>query len=171
MLHNSNPIDNLDSETVMDWLVKSIKSVQSGRIAIDMQNEPAMEIYATANRIDVDILNPEFLNLPKATEDNEDKREGRIEKLKDKLNIAKEFAEELTDSETELLDKLDIPKFANKLTDNDTTIVFSRKGKEAIILGKEAKPTVSKLVTRSDDIQIKSLREVRKLVSDLKPED
>jgi len=171
MLHNSNPIDNLDSETVIDWLVKSIKSVQSGRIAIDMQNEPAMEIYATANRIDVDILNPEFLNLPKATEDNEDKREGRIEKLKDKLNIAKEFAEELTDSETELLDKLEIPKFANKLTDNDTTIVFSRKGKEAIILGKEAKPTVSKLVTRSDDIQIKSLREVRKLVSDLKPED
>jgi hypothetical protein len=171
MLHNSNPIDNLDSETVMDWLVKSIKSVQSGRIAIDMQNEPAMEIYATANRIDVDILNPEFLNLPKATEDNEDKREGRIEKLKDKLNIAKEFAEELTDSETELLDKLEIPKFANKLTDNDTTIVFSRKGKEAIILGKEAKPTFSKLVSRSDDIQIKSLREVRKLVSDLKPED
>ena len=171
MLHNSNPIDNLDSGTVMDWLVKSIKSVQSGRIAIDMQNEPAMEIYATANRIDVDILNPEFLNLPKATEDNEDKREGRIEKLKDKLNIAKEFAEELTDSETELLDKLEIPKLANKLTDNDTTIVFSRKGKEAIILGKEAKPTVSKLVTRSDDIQIKSLREVRKLVSDLKPED
>jgi len=171
MLHNSNPIENLDSETVMDWLVKSIKSVQSGRIAIDMQNEPAMEIYATANRIDVDILNPEFLNLPKATEDNEDKREGRIETLKDKLNIAKEFAEELTDSETELLDKLEIPKFANKLTDNDTTIVFSRKGKEAIILGKEAKPTVSKLVTRSDDIQIKSLREVRKLVSDLKPED
>jgi hypothetical protein len=136
-----------------------------------MQNEPAMEIYATANRIDVDILNPEFLNLPKATEDNEDKREGRIEKLKDKLNIAKEFAEELTDSETELLDKLEIPKFANKLTDNDTTIVFSRKGKEAIILGKEAKPTISKLVSRSDDIQIKSLREVRKLVSDLKPED
>src|SRR5689334_11423961 len=164
MLHNNNSIDNLDSETVMDWLVKSIKSVQSGRIAIDMQNEPAMEIYATANRIDVDILNPEFLNLPKATEDNEDKREGRIEKLKDKLNIAKEFAEELTDSETELLDKLEIPKFANKLTDNDTTIVLSRKGKEA-------KPTVSKLVTRSDDIQIKSLREVRKLVSDLKPED
>ena len=155
----------------MDWLVKSIKSVRSGRIAIDMQNDPAMEIYAIANRIDVDILNPEFLNLPKATEDNEDKREGRIEKLKDKLNIAKEFAEKLTDSETELLDKLEIPKFASKLTDNDTTIVFSRKGKEAIILGKEAKPTVSKLVSRSDDIQIKSLREVRKLVSDLKPED
>jgi hypothetical protein len=38
-------------------------------------------------------LNPEFFKLPKATEDIEDKREGRIEKLKDKLNTAKEFGE------------------------------------------------------------------------------
>lgn len=171
MLHNSNPPDNLDNQTVMDWLAKSIKSVKSGRIAIDMENEPAMKINATANRIDIDILNPEFLKLPKATEGNEHKREGRKEKLKDRLNIAKEFAEKLTDGEIELFDKLEIPKFANKLTDNDMTIVLSRKGKEAIILGKEAKPTVSKLVSRSDDIQIKSLREVRKLGSDLKPED
>jgi hypothetical protein len=51
------------------------------------------------------------------------------------------------------------------------TLALLRKGKEAIILGKEAKPTVSRLVSRSDDIQIKSLREVRKLASDLKPED
>lgn len=171
MLDNSNPTDNLDNQTVMDWLVKSIKSVKSGRIAIDMEDEPAMEINATANRIDIDILNPEFLNLPKSTADNEDKREGRIEKLKDKLNIAKEFAEKLTDGETELFEKLEISKFANKLTDHDMTIVFSRKGKEAIILGKEAKPTVSRLVSGSDDIQIKSLREVRKLATDLKPED
>ena len=37
------------------------------------------------------------------------------------------------------------------------TIAFSRKGKEAIILGKEAKPTVSKMVSRSDDVEIKSV--------------
>ena len=95
-----------------------------------------------------------------------------MKKLKDKLDSAKEFAENLTDNETGLLDKLDIPKeFAEKLTDNEMTIVLSRKCKEAIILGKEAKPTVSKLVSRSDDVQIKSVREVTKLGSDLKPED
>jgi hypothetical protein len=43
------------------------------------------------------------------------------------------------------------------------TITVSRKGKEAIILGKEAKPTVSKLVSRSDDMQIKSVKETAKL--------
>jgi hypothetical protein len=124
MLHNnSNPTDNSDNEIVMDWLAKSIKAVKSGRITIDMANEHAMEINAAANRIDIDILNPEFFKLPKATEDNEDKRrEGRMEKLKDILNIAKEFAEEITDSEIELLfDKLEIPKFAHNLTTNDIT--------------------------------------------------
>ena len=48
------------------------------------------------------------------------------------------------------------------------TIAFSRKGKEAIILGKEAKPTVSKMVSRSDDIEIKSVREVSRFSSDFK---
>jgi hypothetical protein len=172
MLHNSNkPAGNTYNETILDGLVKLIKSVKVGRIDIDMQNEPAIQINAGSNRIDIDILNPDFFKLSKATEDFEDKR-GRIEKLKDKLDTAKEFAENLTDNETGLLDKLDIPKeFAEKLTDNEMTIVLSRKGKEAIILGKEAKPTVSKLVSRSDDVQIKSVREVTKLGSDLKPED
>ena len=51
------------------------------------------------------------------------------------------------------------------------TIVLSRKGKEAIILGKEAKPTLSKLISRFDEMQIKSVREIVKLGSDLKLED
>jgi hypothetical protein len=71
-----------------------------------------------------------------------------------------------------MLNGIDIPKeFTQKLTDNNMTIVLSRKGKEAIILGKEAKPTVSKLISRSDDMQIKSVREIAKLGSDLKSED
>jgi hypothetical protein len=45
------------------------------------------------------------------------------------------------------------------------TIVLSRKGKKAIILGKEAKPTVSNLISKIDDMQIKSVREIAKLVS------
>jgi hypothetical protein len=65
----------------MDGLVKLIKSVEVGRIDIDMQNELAIQIDAGTNRIDIDILNPEFFKLSKATEDFEDKR-GRMEKLK-----------------------------------------------------------------------------------------
>jgi hypothetical protein len=67
-----------------------------------------------------------------------------------------------------LFDKLKTAKeFGHKLTDNGLTISFLRKGKEAIILGKDAKPTLSRLITRSGDIQIDSIKEVTKLKRDL----
>ena len=43
------------------------------------------------------------------------------------------------------------------------TVTILRKGKKAITLGKKAKPTISRLVTRSDDIQIESLSHAVKL--------
>ena len=68
-----------------------------------------------------------------------------------------------------LLDKLKTAKeFSQKLTDNGLTISLLRKGKEAISLGKNAKPTLSRLITRSDDIQIDSIKEVTNLKRDLK---
>jgi len=54
-------------------------------------------------------------------------------------------------------------KFGQYLTDNDVTLSFSRKGKEAITIGKEAKPTLSKLLTKGDDVQIKSPKDAAKL--------
>lgn len=167
-------INNLDNIVIMDWLVKSMKSV-SGTITINAEKEPAIQINARTNRIDIDILRPELFKLFEAVEDDDEadeKREGRMDKLKDKLNATKEVVKELKNSEKDFIDMLDIPKeFRQKLTDNNITIVLSRKGKEAIILGKEAKPTVSKLISRSDDMQIKSVREIVKLGSDLTPED
>jgi hypothetical protein len=49
-----------------------------------------------------------------------------------------------TDDETGLFDKLKTAReFAKKLTDNGRTISFLRRGKEALTLGKDAKPTLS----------------------------
>jgi hypothetical protein len=59
-------------------------------------------------------------------------------------------------------------EFSQQLTDNGLTLSFLRKGKEAIILGKNAHPTFSKLITRSDDIQIDSVKESVKLGLELK---
>jgi hypothetical protein len=161
-------INNLDNIVIMDWLVKSMKSV-SGTITINAEKEPAIQINARTNRIDIDILRPELFKLFEAVEDDDEadeKREGRMDKLKDKLNTARKVIKELKNSEKDFIDILDIPKeFTQKLTDNNMTIVLSRKGKEAIILGKEAKPTVSNLISKIDDIQIKSVREIAKLVS------
>jgi UTP:GlnB (protein PII) uridylyltransferase len=167
-------INNLDNIVIMDWLVKSMKSV-SGTITINAEKEPAIQINARTNRIDIDILRPELFKLFEAVEDDDEadeKREGRMDKLKDKLNTARKAIKELKNSEKDFIDILDIPKeFTQKLTDNNMTIVLSRKGKEAIILGKEAKPTLSKLISRFDEMQIKSVREIVKLGSDLILED
>ena len=55
-------MDNND-DTIIDFLVKSLKSVENGIIMIDMRNEPAMQINATTNRIDIDILHPELFKI------------------------------------------------------------------------------------------------------------
>jgi UTP:GlnB (protein PII) uridylyltransferase len=165
MVHINNP----DNIAIMDWLVKAMKSV-SGTVTINTEEEPVIQINADINRIDIDILRPELFKFFKTIEDDDadDKREGRLDKLKDKLNTAKQAIKELKKSEKDFINILDIPKeFTQKLTDNNMTIVLYRKGKEAIILGKEAKPSISKLISRSDDMQIKSVREIAKLGNDL----
>jgi hypothetical protein len=43
-----------------------------------------------------------------------------------------------------------------------------RKGKEAITLGYKAKPKLSKLITRSDDIQVDSIKEATELKREFK---
>ena len=52
------------------------------------------------------------------------------------------------------------------MTDNHLTLSILRKGKEALSLGYEAHPTLSRLITGSDDIQIDRVREVTKLKHD-----
>ena len=75
----------------------------------------------------------------------------------------------IPEDDTGLFDKLKTAsEFGRKLSDNGVTLSFLRKGKEAVRLGKEARPTFSKMVTRSDDIQLNSAREFAKLKEDLK---
>jgi hypothetical protein len=103
--------------------------------------------------------------------DIEDQLAVQIDIHKDMINInlLEPAVFKTPDDETGLFDKLNTAKeFAQKLSDNGLTLSFLRKGKKAIMMGKEAKPTLSKLVTRSDDIQINSTRESAKLKSDLK---
>lgn len=75
----------------------------------------------------------------------------------------------IQEDETGLFDKLKTAtEFGRKLSDNGVTMSFLRRGKEAVRLGKGAHPTFSKVITRSDDIQMTSVREFAKLKGDLK---
>lgn len=75
----------------------------------------------------------------------------------------------VSEDEIGLLDKLKTAsEFGRKLSDNGVTLRFLRRGKEVIRLGKGARPTLSKLITKSDDIQMSSMKELVKLKNDLK---
>lgn len=74
------------------------------------------------------------------------------------------------EDETGLFDKLKTAsELGRKLSDNGVTLCFLR-GKEAIRLGKDARPTLSKLITRSDDIQMSGVKEFAKQTRAIKPD-
>jgi hypothetical protein len=58
-------------------------------------------------------------------------------------------------------------EFAHRLSENELTLVILNKGENTITLGKNASPSFSKLITRSDDIQIDSIRKSIKLAGDI----
>jgi len=179
---------NIQRRSISDVLVESIKSLKAGKILIEVENRPSIDIRASKsnelNKIDIDILDPEFLDIFKnpvvennerkdAPEEGEDhhlieSKSNSVDKIKDKLDTAKDFFHLFTDAEASIFDQLKIVKdFAVKLSDNNVTIVLLRKGKEAIIMGKDANPSVSKIISGINDLQIKSLRESSKLISEI----
>ena len=137
--------DESSEQILFDLLAKSLKTLRAGKINIEMEGQPALNIDVDKEKekINIDFIHPTIIQLSETESEIENKL-GLIDKLK----TAKEFAQ--------------------KLTDNGLTLSFLRKGKEAIILGKEAHPTLSKVITRSDDIQIDSVKESAKLGHELK---
>jgi len=179
---------NIQGRSIADVLVGSIKSLKAGKILIEVENRPTIDIRASKsneiNKIDINILDPEVLAIFKhdiavendgrkdAPEDDEDhlieSKSSSVDKFKDKLDMAKEFFHLFTDNEASIFDQLKIVKdFAVKLSDNNITLVLLRKGKEAIIMGKDANPSVSKIISGSNDLQIKSVKESSKLISEI----
>ena len=141
--NNNDDNDDKMEQIVLDLLAKSLKTIIAGAIDINMKGKAALrfEVAKGQERINIDFIHPDVLQLA------ESETEDRIG-LFDKLKTAREFS--------------------HKLTNNGLTLSFLRKGKEAITLGKGAHPTLSRLITRSGDIQIDSVRESIKLSRDLK---
>jgi hypothetical protein len=138
-LRDDNHLHIDRQDPIVDWLVRSMRTAQTGSIKLGIGGQPAVkvDIINNGSKITVDLLQPVFFRTP--------------------------------DDETGLFDKLKTAKeFANKLNDNGMTISFLRRGKEAITLGKDAKPKLSKIITRSDDVQINSVTQTGNLKRDLK---
>ncbi len=126
-----------ENDMISDWLVKAMKSVTHGTIAIDTENQLVAQIDISNDKIAINLLKPEFFRAH--------------------------------NDETGLFDKLQTSKeFGSKLTHNGLTLSIRRKGKEALTIGKQARPKLSKLITRTDDIQIDSIKETAELKRDFK---
>lgn len=138
-----------ESEHVVDGLIRLLRSTNSGSIRLEFANKPAAEINIYSND-----------NFSKSS----------MKKIK--VDLLEPCLFKLQDDDLSLFDKLrTATEFAQKLTDNMLTLSLLRKGKEAITLGEEAHPSFSRLITRSDDIQLNSLKESSKLRKDFKDED
>jgi hypothetical protein len=166
--HAPNVATEMENE-ISFWLAKSLKSVTSGSVELYASDKPALKIEVINNKdidkkININFLEPELFNIDIAKDELEENI-GFFDKLKNVFDITKM----ILDKDEKILSFS--KKFAQYLTDNDVTLSFSRKGKEAITIGKEAKPTISRLLTKSDDVQIKSPKEAAKLTDDVLTEE
>lgn len=140
-LQNSNSLNDM----FMDFFVKGLRYM-SGTIKVAIQNNDSLIIESANNQIKLHILDPSIFEVP-------------VEMLKD--NKITDFFKYIKGAK----------KFAHKLSENGVTVSILNKDENAITLGKDASPSFSKLITRSDDIQIDSIRKSIKLASDIKDED
>ena len=139
ILRDDNHLHIDEQDPIAEWLVRSMRIAQTGTIKLDIEGQPAVKININNNG------------------------------NKMMVDLLQPAFFRTADDEIGLFDKLKTAKeFAKKLTDNGMTISFLRRGKEAITLGKDAKPTLSKMITRSDDVQINSVIQTGNLKVDLK---
>ena len=129
----------MDPETrTVNTLAEILKSVQ-GKITIDVQDKQVISVYLEGNRVVLDVSDASIFGTAES-----DSSIG----LFDGLKTAKKLGE--------------------TLNSKGITLSILRKGKKALSLGRDAKPTLSTLVTRTDDIQVDSVRQVTKLGKDVK---
>jgi hypothetical protein len=136
-----------ESDQVIDSAFKILNSVTSGFVKLEATNKLVLKVEI--NR------------------DNDVDRNGDSNRTVIRMDLLEPDFFSVPDDKTGLFDKLKTAtEFAQKLTDSGITFSLLRKGKEAITLGERARPSLSRIITKSDDIQINSIRESAKLKDD-----
>jgi len=138
-LDASNPNSHLEPETrVINGLANILKTVQ-GKVSIEIQDKEVLSVSLDGNTVHLDVSDASIFGTPES-----DSNLGLFEGLK----TAKRLGE--------------------TLDSKGITLSILRKGKKALSLGRDARPTLSTLVTGTDDIQVDSVRQVTKLGKDIK---
>lgn len=124
---------------ILDKFANIVKG-STGKISIKVKEKPALAFDFGGDTLSVDIIDPTILGITGHP-----------------------------DNELGLFEKLNTVKKVGEILNNKgLSISIFRKGKKALSIGREASPTISSLITGSDDIQIDSIRQVAKLDRDIK---
>ncbi|HET8847284.1 MAG TPA: hypothetical protein VFM20_00715 [Nitrososphaeraceae archaeon] len=128
-----------DASFVVEKIANVVKA-SSGKLSIKLEDKTAIELNFGGDTVTVDIVEPKILGM----------------------------ADQL-ESHVGLLEKLRTARRVGEILNNEgLSISILRKGKKALSIGRNATPSISSLITRSDDIQIDSITQVAKLGSDIK---
>jgi hypothetical protein len=115
------------------WLSHVVKS---GEVTLFTDDREALQIKAEDNKIDLNAANEEFLKEVVGTA-------GAGGSIRSKLAQLKDIADELKDE--------------------GLTVTLSYKGYRLVTIGAEAKPKFSRLVTRTNAVEINNLRKLLEL--------
>ena len=142
--HKHNESQSIN-DIFTDIFVKGLRYM-SGTVKIARKNNDALRIESEDKNIKLHVIDPSIFDIPFET---------------------------IKDHKSDFLDYIkEAKEFAHKLSENDLTVsILNNKNENAITLGKNANPSFSKLITRSDDIQINSIRKSIKLASDINKDE
>ncbi len=112
-----------------------------GNVSINFNESPLLSIVFK-DEIIIDVLNTSFFDLIES-----DHQKGSEISFWDLIHDARDFAD--------------------KLKEHNLTVVLNIKGKETLIIGEKAKPSFSQLLSKSKNIQIKSVIETAKLSKEI----
>jgi hypothetical protein len=120
--------------------IANVVKASSGKLSIKLKDKTAIEFNFGGDTVTVDIVEPKILGMA----DQLERHGGLLEKIRTARRVSE------------------------ILNDEGLSISILRKGKKALSIGRNATPSISSLITRSDDIQIDSITQVAKLGSDIK---
>lgn len=132
------------NDMLIDILIKGLSYI-NGSIKIAIKNSDSLRIETADKKIKLNIIDASIFDTP--------------------LEILKE-------NEIDFFEYMkEAKEFGHILSKNELTLYILNKGENTITLGKNASPSFSKLITRSDDIQIDSIRKSIKLASDINKDE
>lgn len=127
-----------EDDPFINNLAKYMK-IPRGKLNIQIDGRPTLGLDFKGNEVNVDIQDASVFGIAEEEENENQHEMGFFDKIKAAKNVAQIF------------------------DNHDLTVTILRKGEKAVTMGKEARPSLSRLITRSDDIQIESLSQATKL--------